>query len=56
MANEQRKLFLLRISPELLEKLEKWAVDWRSVNGQIECILCEAVNKRKYCKGETIVG
>jgi hypothetical protein len=48
MANEDRKPFLLRIPPELLKELEKWAADeLRSVNGQIEYVLRQAVNKRK---------
>lgn len=43
-----RKPFLLRIPPELWQELEKWAADeLRSVNGQIEFILREAVAKRK---------
>ena len=47
MAGE-RKPFLLRIPPELLRELEKWAGDeLRSVNGQIEFILRQAVSKRK---------
>lgn len=47
MASE-RKPFLLRIPPELLRELEKWAGDeLRSVNGQIEFILRQAVSKRK---------
>lgn len=47
MAGE-RKPFLLRVPPELLRDLEKWAADeLRSVNGQIEFILRQAVSKRK---------
>lgn len=47
MAGE-RKPFLLRVPPELLLDLEKWAADeLRSVNGQIEFILRQAVSKRK---------
>jgi len=43
-----RKPFLLRISPELFEALEAWAQqELRSVNGQIEYILKEAVTKRR---------
>lgn len=42
-----RKSFLLRIRPELYEALEAWAhQEFRSVNGQIEFILKEAVRKR----------
>lgn len=48
MANEARKAFLLRVDPELWRELETWAADeLRSVNGQIEYILRQAVLKRK---------
>lgn len=44
----QRKQFLLRIDPRLWAELEAWAAEeLRSVNGQIEYILREAVKKRK---------
>jgi hypothetical protein len=43
-----RKQFLLRIDPTLWAELEAWAADeLRSVNGQIEYVLREAVRKRK---------
>src|SRR5216117_3738721 len=43
-----RKPFLLRIDPALWAELEAWAQDeLRSVNGQIEYLLKQAVNKRK---------
>ncbi len=43
-----RKPFLLRISPQLYEDLESWAQqELRSVNGQIEFLLRQAVLKRK---------
>ena len=43
-----RKPFLLRIDPELWAYLEAWAQDeLRSVNGQIEYLLKQAVIKRK---------
>jgi hypothetical protein len=39
-----RKSFLLRVPPELHAALEKWAADeLRSVNGQIEYLLAQAV-------------
>ena len=42
-----RKAFLLRIDPRLYEALEKWAADeLRSVNGQIEYLLREALARR----------
>jgi hypothetical protein len=43
-----RKSFLLRISPALYRELEAWAQqELRSVNGQIEYMLKEAVARRK---------
>jgi hypothetical protein len=43
-----RKPFLLRIDPELWADLEAWAGDeLRSINGQIEYLLKQAVLKRK---------
>ncbi|MBI2841076.1 MAG: Arc family DNA-binding protein [Acidobacteria bacterium] len=45
---EPRKPFLLRIDPDLWRDLEAWAQDeLRSVNGQIEYLLKQAVLKRK---------
>ncbi len=44
----QRKPFLLRVDPALLAELEAWAqAEMRSVNGQIEYLLKQAVLKRK---------
>ena len=43
-----RKSFLLRIDPALWADLEVWAQDeLRSVNGQIEYLLRQAVQRRK---------
>ena len=43
-----RKPFLLRIDPGLWDELESWAKDeFRSVNGQIEYLLRQAVQRRK---------
>jgi hypothetical protein len=43
-----RKSFLLRIDAELWAGLEAWAQDeLRSVNGQIEFLLRQAVQKRR---------
>ena len=45
---ENRKSFLLRIDPKLWAELEGWAADdLRSINGQIEYLLKQAVLKRK---------
>jgi hypothetical protein len=39
-----RKAFLLRVDPALLEALERWAADdLRSLNGQIEFLLRRAL-------------
>ena len=44
----ERKSFLLRMDPALWAELEAWAVDeLRSVNGQIEYLLRDAVQRRK---------
>ena len=43
-----KKQLLLRLSPTLWNEINKWAEDdFRSINGQIEYILSEAVKKRK---------
>ena len=40
----EKKAFVLRINPEVIKLLEKWAVDdFRSVNGQIEYLLQKAL-------------
>lgn len=42
-----RRTFLLRIDPKLHEELERWAQqEMRSVNGQIEFLLRQAVSRR----------
>jgi hypothetical protein len=44
----ERKSFLLRIDPKLWDALGAWAAeDLRSVNGQIEYLLKQAVLKRR---------
>ena len=43
----ERKSFLMRIDPALWAELEAWAqADLRSVNGQIEYLLRQAVQRR----------
>jgi hypothetical protein len=45
---KSRKAFALRIDPDLFAQLEGWAQqEFRSVNGQIEFILREAVRRRR---------
>jgi hypothetical protein len=54
---EERKSFLLRLPPELWKELEKWAADeLRSVNGQIEYLLRQAVARRKSEKPKSAGG
>ena len=48
MASPDKKPFLLRIDPQLHAELEGWAAqELRSVNGQIEFLLREAVARRR---------
>lgn len=48
MAGDERKAFLLRIDRELWKELEAWsAAELRSINGQIEYLLRDAVERRK---------
>lgn len=45
---EGRKAFLLRVDPALFRDLEAWAAEeLRSVNGQIEYLLRQAVKARR---------
>ena len=42
----ERKPFLLRVDPALLEALQRWAADdLRSLNAQIEYVLRESLRK-----------
>lgn len=44
----QRKAFLLRLPPDLLDELNRWAKDdLRSLNGQIEFLLREQIRARR---------
>jgi hypothetical protein len=44
--NNKKKPFVLRLRPEMMQALEKWAADdFRSINGQIEWILHDALKK-----------
>ena len=49
MAKEKdntNKTFLLRVDAETMEAVEKWAADeFRSVNGQLQWIIAEALKK-----------
>lgn len=40
----QKKPFVLRLDPELLKAVEKWATDeFRSTNGQLEWLISKAL-------------
>ncbi|QOI98626.1 MAG: Arc family DNA binding domain-containing protein [Flammeovirgaceae bacterium] len=42
----QKKPFVLRLDPELLKAVEKWAADeFRSTNGQLEWIIARALKE-----------
>jgi len=42
----EKKTFVLRLNPETYEAIEKWAADeFRSVNGQLEWIIDQALSK-----------
>lgn len=44
----EKKAFALRVSQEMMKELERWAAEeFRSVNGQIEYILNEAIKAKK---------
>ena len=44
--NTNTKTFLLRVDAETMEAVEKWAADeFRSVNGQLQWIIAEALKK-----------
>ena len=41
-----KKNFMLRLDPRIHQALEKWAADeFRSINGQVEYLLQEALKK-----------
>jgi hypothetical protein len=42
----QKKPFVLRLDPELLKAVEKWAGDeFRSTNGQLEWLIAKALKE-----------
>jgi len=50
---EKKKSFVLRIDGKVMEKLEQWANDeFRSINGQIEYILHQALKENGRLKDE----
>jgi len=53
----ERKSFLLRIDPKVLEALQAWAADdLRSLNGQIEFLLRRALDKERRLTSTKEVG
>ena len=52
MAAENKKQIPLRLSPKLYAAIAAWAEeDFRSINGQIEYLLKQAVEQHKKNKG-----
>jgi hypothetical protein len=50
----EKKPFVLRIAPEKLKALEKWAADeFRSTNGQIEYLIDQALRKSGRWKSQS---
>ena len=48
-----KKVFMLRVDPDIYEALEKWAADeFRSVNGQLEWILDTALKSHRRTTGK----
>ncbi len=42
----KKKAFVLRVAPEMMEAVEKWASDeFRSTNGQLEWIINKALKE-----------
>lgn len=47
----KKKTFVLRINPEMMEAVEKWAADdFRSINGQLEWIIHKALKDARRLK------
>jgi hypothetical protein len=51
-----KKTFVLRINPDMMEAVEKWAADdFRSINGQLEWIIHNALkNAKRFKKAEDL--
>jgi hypothetical protein len=47
----KKKSFVLRVNPEMMESVEKWAADdFRSTNGQLEFIIHKALKDARRLK------
>ena len=52
---EVTKSFVLRVDAETMDALEKWAADeFRSINGQLQWIIAEALRKSGRMKKKRI--
>jgi hypothetical protein len=52
---EATKNFVLRVDAETMDALEKWAADeFRSINGQLQWIIAEALRKNGRMKKKRI--
>ena len=50
-ASKPDKGFLLRIDPDTMAEVERWAAaEFRSVNGQLQWIIADALRRRKRAK------
>lgn len=50
----QKKPFVLRLDPEILKAVEKWAADeFRSTNGQLEWIISKALKDANRLKSKS---
>ncbi|SKC86241.1 Arc family DNA binding domain-containing protein [Ohtaekwangia koreensis] len=50
----QKKPFVLRLDPEILKAVEKWAGDeFRSTNGQLEWIISKALKDANRLKSKS---
>ena len=49
----KKKTFVLRIDPEIMKAVEKWAADdFRSINGQLEWIIHNALKEANRLKAK----
>jgi len=48
----EKKVFALRLDPEVMKAVERWAADeFRSTNGQLEWIITQALRSAGRMKG-----
>ena len=53
---EVTKSFVLRVDAETMDAIEAWAADeFRSINGQLQWIIAEALRKNKKLKKKRMV-